>query len=39
MDGLFYLASVVAAGLVMWWAVQNDGAKPGDETTGIFAMR
>ena len=39
MSGLLFLASVVATGLVMWWVIRNDRAGPGDETTGLFAMR
>ncbi len=39
MDGLFFLLSVIATGLVMWWTIQNDGRKPEESTSGIFFMR
>lgn len=38
MDGVFFLLSVVAIGLVMWWAIQNEGVAPDEPTTGLFAM-
>jgi hypothetical protein len=38
MDGLFFLASVVGVGVVMWWVLQNDGVPPDRPTTGLFAM-
>jgi hypothetical protein len=37
-DGVFYLISIVAVGLVMWWVVQNDKVPPDRSTTGLFAM-
>jgi hypothetical protein len=37
-DGLFYLISIVAVGLVMWWVVQNDKVPPNRPTSGLFAM-
>jgi hypothetical protein len=39
MDGLFFLASVVGAGLVMWWVIQNDTVGLKGSTVGLFAMR
>lgn len=38
MDGLLFLLSLIAMGLIMWWIIQNDSAGPGDPTTGVFAM-
>jgi hypothetical protein len=39
MDGLFFLASVIATGLIMLWVIQNDSAGVGESTSGLFAMR
>ncbi len=39
MDGVYFLLSIIAVGLVMWWTIKNDRAGPGDETHGLFAMR
>ena len=38
MDGVFYLISIIAVGLVMWWVVQNDKVPPNRLTSGLFAM-
>ena len=39
MDGLFFLLSVIGAGLVMLWVIQNDSVGIGEDTAGLFAMR
>jgi hypothetical protein len=39
MEGLFFLLSIIAAGLLMLWVVQNDSAEMSNPTAGIFAMR
>jgi hypothetical protein len=39
MEGLFFLLSVIAAGLVMLWVIQNDSVGLGEDTVGLFAMR
>jgi hypothetical protein len=39
MDGLAFLLSIIATGLVIWWVIQNDSAGIGDATTGLLAMR
>jgi hypothetical protein len=39
MDGIFFLSSVIAAGLVMWWVIRNDAAGLGSDTFGFFAMK
>lgn len=39
MDGLFFLSSIVAIGVVMWWVWQNDRVPPDRPTRGLFAMR
>lgn len=39
MQGLYFLASVIAAGLVMVWVIQNDSVGADEETSGLFAMR
>ena len=39
MEGLFYLMSVIGAGLVMWWVIQNDSVGADEPTTGLLAMR
>lgn len=38
MDGLLYLASIVAVGLVMFWTIRNDQAGATQPTRGLFAM-
>jgi hypothetical protein len=38
MDGLLFLASVLAIGLVMWWMLRNDTPDPRAVTKGLFAM-
>jgi len=37
-DGLFFLMSCVAIGLIAGWIMQNDGVRPGGRTIGFFAM-
>jgi len=39
MDGLLFLATIIAVGLVMHWVVLNDRAGPRDATSGLFAIR
>jgi len=40
MDGLIFLASLVAIGLVMRWVVENERAGRGNAADiGLFAMR
>jgi hypothetical protein len=39
MEGLFFLLSVIACGLVMLWVIRNDAVGIGEDTTGLFAMR
>lgn len=39
MEGIFFLLSVIGAGLVMWWVVQNDSADAQEPTRGFFEMR
>jgi hypothetical protein len=38
MDGVFFLLSVIAIGLIMHWVVQNDKAGPSEPTRGLLAM-
>jgi hypothetical protein len=38
MQGLYYLASLIAIGLVLRWSMQNDKLKPGEPTKGLFRM-
>jgi len=39
MDGLFFLLSIVAIGVIMHWSIINDRAGPREPTKGLFAMR
>jgi len=39
MDGLLFLGTIIAIGLVMHWVVLNDRAGPRGATRGLFAMR
>lgn len=39
MEGLFFLVSCVAIGLIALWMMQNDRIGPRDRTIGFFAMR
>jgi hypothetical protein len=39
MDGLYFLLSIVAVGIVMWWVWQNDRVPPDQPTRGLLAMR
>jgi len=38
-EGLFFLLSIIGVAVVMWWVIQNDAAGPGEETTGLLAMK
>ena len=38
MDGVFFLMSIIAVGLMMRWMVMNDRVPPDKPTQGIFAM-
>ncbi|HUZ72213.1 MAG TPA: hypothetical protein VMU87_04450 [Stellaceae bacterium] len=37
-QGLYYLLTIIAIGVVMRWYIRNDGIGPGDRTTGILSM-
>ncbi len=39
MDGLLFLASIIAMGLVMAWVRQNDRVGERQATSGLFALR
>ena len=39
MDGLFWLAAIVAIILVVMWCVINDKRAEGERTIGFFAMK
>jgi hypothetical protein len=39
MDGVLFLASVIATGLVMWWVWQNDREARDRADRGLFALR
>ena len=39
MQGLYYLFSLIAIGLVIFWYIQNDDVGPHDDTSGLFAMK
>jgi len=39
MDGLLYVFAMIAVGMVIDWAMKNDGGSVYDRTSGIFAMR
>lgn len=38
MEGLLFLASCIAIGLLAFWEIRNDLAELGGPTTGLFAM-
>jgi hypothetical protein len=38
MDGLYYLLSIVAVGVVIRWFMQNDGRDESEPTVGILSM-
>lgn len=38
MEGVFFLLSVIAVGLIMWWVIQNDKVGPTEATHGLLAM-
>lgn len=38
MDGLFFLSSLGAMGLLLAWLILNDRAGPTEPTIGFFAM-
>ena len=37
-QGIYYLLTIVALGLVMHWYIRNDGVGPGERTTGLLSM-
>ncbi len=37
-QGLYYLLTIIALGVVMRWYIRNDGVGPGERTTGILSM-
>ena len=39
MDGLFFIMSIVAMGLMMHWLVSNDNVPPDKPTHGLFSMK
>jgi hypothetical protein len=39
MQGLYYLLSIVAVFVVLWWYIRNDKVKEGEPTTGLLAMK
>ena len=39
MDGLLYLGTILAAGLVIHWVFLNERLRKDDATSGLFAMR
>jgi hypothetical protein len=39
MEGLLFLSSIIATGLLMLWVIQNDSAGIGEPTIGLFAIR
>lgn len=39
MDGLYYVAFLVALVVLLRWSDANDRIPPGSATTGLFAMR
>jgi hypothetical protein len=39
MEGLYYLASVVAIFLVVLWYIANSKVKPGEPTHGLLEMK
>ncbi len=38
MDGLLFLAGVLAIVVIVIWEIRNDGAAPDGPTTGLLAM-
>jgi hypothetical protein len=39
MDGLFFLMSIAAMGLMMHWLASNDNVPPDKPTHGLFKMK
>ena len=39
MDGVYYLLSIIAIGVIIWWFVINDGRGDGAPTIGLLRMR
>ena len=39
MQGLFYLLSLIAFGVITVWFIQNDELAPGERTTGLLRMK
>ncbi len=37
-QGIYYLLTLIAIGVVIRWFIQNDRIKPGERTTGILSM-
>ncbi len=38
MEAVFFLLSMLGAGLIMWWVIENDGVGPTEPTRGLLAM-
>lgn len=39
MEGLFFLLSIIATGLLVKWVIQNDSPDPKKPTHGFFEMK
>jgi hypothetical protein len=39
MQGLYYLCSLIAFGIIAMWVIRNDRLAPGEHTTGLLRMK
>jgi hypothetical protein len=39
LQGIYYLLSLIAFGVIVRWLIENDQRPPGDRTTGLLRMR
>jgi len=39
LQGLFYLLTLIAFGVVVAWVIQNDNLAPGEPTIGLLRLR
>ena len=37
-QGIYYLLTLLAVGVVVHWYIRNDGVGPGERTKGILSM-